>query len=80
MGTITAVVKGDKHFVALAAAQRGIPAAFVRETGRETVVRIGAQFEPEIAAWLRETGGGDVLPGIGYPIGSLMLYSFDKAA
>jgi hypothetical protein len=86
MPHLTAVVVGDCYTVGLEAAKRGIPAAFVRETGMEacgsktpariqTVIRVGSQHLGAVAHWLSETNSRDILPGIGFPVGSLLLYS-----
>lgn len=71
------IVKGNRQQAALAAAERGIPFAFVRETGHgETVGRCGLQHRDKCLAWYHETTGKHY-PG-GRPIGDLLLFSAVK--
>jgi len=71
----TAVVRGTAFQAARAAADRGIPAAFVQElrASREVVLKIGPQFLPELASWLAEPQ--IITAGLGYPDGTLLIYS-----
>lgn len=70
-------VKGDKHTVALAAASRKIPFAFVRETtgGNSwlyTVGRVGFQHLDRIRAWNAESSQATMC---GFPNGTLICFN-----
>lgn len=82
MSFLTVIIKGDKFTAARCAADRNIPAAFVCELqhGRETVVKVSANYTPEVSAWLAETGPDDIIPGIGYAPGSCLLYTMHREA
>jgi hypothetical protein len=75
---ISAVAKGDRFTVARAAADRGIPAAFVREVpapGRalETVINTSPEHVSALASWLAEPS--TLVAGAGFPDGTLLIYS-----
>jgi hypothetical protein len=75
---ISAVAKGDRFTVAHAAADRGIPAVFVREVpavGRatETVFNTSPEHVAALASWLAEPS--TIVPGSGFPAGTLLIYS-----
>ena len=71
---LTVVVKGDKFHAARAAADRGIPFAFVTETDRETVGRIPYVYLDCVAAWF----ASDADHGAPYPVGSCLIYSIHE--
>lgn len=73
----TLVVKGDKFTAAHAAADRGIPAVFLRETTTDTLLVTRAGFT-KLVKWLAERPA--LLPGQGFPVGTLLLYSEHKDA
>ncbi|HKQ58292.1 MAG TPA: hypothetical protein VJY35_10540 [Candidatus Eisenbacteria bacterium] len=78
MAYISAVAKGDRFAAGRAAADRGIPAAFVREVPSvggsvETVFATSPEHVSALAAWLAEPS--TLTPGIGFPVGTLLIYS-----
>ena len=68
----TLVVKGNKFQAAHAAGERGIPAAFLRETATDTILATRANVS-SLAAWLAEHN--PLVPGYGFPDGTLLIYS-----
>jgi hypothetical protein len=67
-----ALIKGNRHQAAKAAADRRVPAVFISETKRgETVIRVGPQFERDIIKWFCE----DRITDAPFPIGSCLHYS-----
>lgn len=78
MAYISAVAKGDRFTVARAAADRGIPAVFVREVpapgqATQTVFNTSPEYVSALATWLAEPSA--VVPGSGFPDGTLLIYS-----
>ena len=78
MAYISAVAKGDRFTVARAAADRGIPATFVREVPSvggsvETVFNTSPEHVAGLASWLAEPSA--LVPGSGFPVGTLLIYS-----
>jgi len=67
------IVKGNKHQAARAAANRGIPFAYVRQTDTETVGLAPEIRFTEIAAWF-----GEAPLNAPYPVGTLLLYTETK--
>ena len=65
------IVKGNKHQAALAAADHGIPAAFLQEFQEltSTTVRVPDSYADKAAAWFLEDK--DPPP---YPVGSCLWY------
>lgn len=85
MTYLSLIVKGNKFQAARAAADRGIPFAFVRETAwGETVGKANYMAEPQVAAWfneceharLGETDNGFLLGPrtCSAPVGSLLFW------
>ena len=64
----TLIVKGNKYQAARAAADRGIPAVFLREVETDTVLATRADIDT-LNRWICED---TVAP---FPIGSLLLWS-----
>lgn len=77
----TLVVKGDRFTAARAAADRGIPAIFLREnrylSGMDTVLATRADVAV-LAKWLAERH--PLYPGEGFPGGTLLIYSEHRDA
>jgi hypothetical protein len=69
---MTIIVKGNRHAAARAAADRGIPFAFLREVDGWTVGDAGDAHLDAVAAWLAEPG--ETAPGIGYRDGTCLHY------
>jgi hypothetical protein len=73
--TISLIVKGNKFQAARAAADLGIPMAFVRETKHnETIGRVHSAWHHEIVNWYNQDVG-NFAP---FPIGTLLHYSFKE--
>lgn len=71
-------VKGDRYQAARAAADRGVPFAFIREVRREGAIPITiglSNVEAEILNRWFVSDMGELMIGDGYPIGSLLLWS-----
>jgi hypothetical protein len=69
------LIKGDRFQAARAAADRGIPAAFVREqiNRSETIVRTSGDYM-KIATWFNEAA-----PHRGpFPVGTLIYFNQDR--
>lgn len=74
-------VKGDKHAVALAAANRQVPFAFVREYRRDggpewvyTIGRVGIQHLDRVRHWFNEPSEWETRAG-GYVVGTMTSYN-----
>lgn len=65
---LSLIVKGTRYQAARAAADRGIPFAYVRETDTETVGHVDSAHRDRVLAWFTEPGAPP------YPAGSLLLY------
>ncbi len=67
---LSVIVKGNRHQAAIAAANRGIPFVFVRETSDPwTIGRVGVQHEHKVQRWFCEL---DAAP---FRVGTCLLYS-----
>ena len=64
------IVKGNRYQAARAAADRGIPFAFVRETNNETVGLTAEIKFTEVSQWF-----GEAPSHAPFPIGTLLLYT-----
>lgn len=76
VAVLSLLVKGDRHKAVRTAAERGIPAVFVREQERdsladttETLLHVGTQHEARVAEWF-----GAAPHGAPYPAGTLLHY------
>lgn len=68
---LSLIVKGNRFAAARAAADRRIPAVFVRETKGETILHVGEQFERDVGEWFN----ADV-HGAPYPVGALLAWTY----
>jgi hypothetical protein len=74
MQTLSLIVKGDRFQAALAAADRGIPAVFVRQIERETILQVSGAFRDYVARWFHEPGQAP------FPPGTLLSFAEGRAA
>jgi hypothetical protein len=73
------IIKGNRFQAAKAAADRGIGFAFIAERYDGRTIGEANLSATKANEWLCETGIAEVVPGLGYPVGSLLYWSEPSA-
>lgn len=75
MEKFSVVVKGNYTDAREALQARDMPVRYYRETGSSSTVVYTETTLDKLHAWYGETTLASVIPGLGYPIGSLLYFS-----
>lgn len=70
--TITLIIKGNKEQALAAANKREIKATFLSSDDTQSTYSADPQDMNKVLKWFCEPG--ELIPGKGYPVGTLLLY------
>lgn len=75
---ISFVVKGKHNtdYVSAKFLQHEVSATRIHDGEDFTTYRCGAEYTEKIAQWFCETSNADIIPGQGFPDGTMLIYSF----